>query len=144
MFTKVMYPTDFSDVSKKALDYIKQLKEGGAETVVVLHVVDQRGIQAIEQYASSNSLKLEREIMEDAKKELEAVGKEIEKSGLKVKTRLEIGVPLREILRAEQEEEVSVIVIGSHGKSNLEEMFLGSVSEKVARRCKRPILIIKR
>ena len=144
MFKKVLYPTDFSDVSKKALDYIRQLKEGGAETVVVLHVVDQRGIQAIEQYASSNSLKLEREIMEDAKKELEAVGKEIEKSGLKVKTRLEIGVPLREILRAEEEEGVSVIVIGSHGKSNLEEMFLGSVSEKVARKCKKPILIIKR
>ncbi len=36
------------------------------------------------------------------------------------------------------------IVIGSHGKSNLEEMFLGSVSEKVIRRCIKPVLVIKR
>jgi nucleotide-binding universal stress UspA family protein len=51
----------------------------------------------------------------------------------------------REILKAEEKEEnVSVIVIGSHGKSNLEEIFLGSVSEKVSRKCKSPVLIVKR
>jgi nucleotide-binding universal stress UspA family protein len=38
----------------------------------------------------------------------------------------------------------SIGVIGPHGKSNLEEMFLGAVSEKVARKCKSPVLIIKR
>ena len=54
------------------------------------------------------------------------------------------GPQLREILWVEAKEAVSVIVIGSHGKSNLQEMLLGSVSEKVARKCKKPILIVKR
>ena len=54
------------------------------------------------------------------------------------------GIPLREILRTEEEESVSVIVIGSHGRTNLEEIFLGSVSEKVIRKCKKPVLVIKR
>ena len=61
-----------------------------------------------------------------------------------MKTLLKIGFPVREILDAEKRERVSVIVIGSHGKSNLEEMFLGSVSEKVIRKCKKPVIIIKR
>ena len=65
MFKTILYPTDFSDVSKKALDYIRQLKEGGAETVILLHVVDRRSIQAIEQYASAQSLKLEHDLMRD-------------------------------------------------------------------------------
>jgi nucleotide-binding universal stress UspA family protein len=43
-----------------------------------------------------------------------------------------------------EEENPSVIVIGSHGKSNLEEMLLGSVSEKVVRKAKHPVLVIKR
>jgi muramoyltetrapeptide carboxypeptidase LdcA involved in peptidoglycan recycling len=73
MFEKILYPTDFSDVSKKAMNYLAQLKDAG-----------------------------------------------------------------------EEEEKVSVIVIGSHGKTNLEEMFLGSVSEKVIRQSKKPVLIIKR
>ena len=64
--------------------------------------------------------------------------------GFQVKPRIEVGIPVREILKVEKEEDVSVIIVGSHGKSNPQEMFLGSVSEKVARRCKKPILILKR
>jgi len=47
MFKKVLYPTDFSDVSKKALDYIKTLKDAGAKEVIVLHIIDEREIDHI-------------------------------------------------------------------------------------------------
>ena len=144
MFKKILYPTDFSDVSKKAIDYIKQLKKCGSETVIVLHVFDQRGMQAIEQYASWDSVEIEQKIMDGSRQELKVIEDELKKSGFKVKTIIKTGVPVQEILKTEEEEDISVIVIGSHGKSNLEEMFLGSVSEKVARRCKSPVLIIKR
>ena len=144
MFKKILYPTDFSDVSKKAIDYIKQLREGGSETVIVLHVINERGMRAIERYASADSVKIEQRIMDDVKQELKVIEDELKKSGFKVKTMIQRGVPLLEILKAEEKEAISVIVIGSHGKSNLEEMFLGSVSEKVSRKCKSPVLIIKR
>jgi nucleotide-binding universal stress UspA family protein len=144
MFKKILYPTDFSDVSKKAIDYIKQLKEGGSETVIVLHVINERGMRAIERYASGNSVEIEQRIMDDAKQELKVIEDDLKKSGFKVKTMIRRGVPLQEILKAEEDEDISVMVIGSHGKTNLEEIFLGSVSEKVARRCKSPVLIIKR
>ena len=144
MFKNILYPTDFSDVSKKAIDYIKQLKGGGSETVIVLHVINERGMRAIERYASGNSMEIEQRIMDDAKQELKVIEDELKKSGFKVKTMIQRGVPLLEILKAEEEEDISVIVIGSHGKSNLEEVFLGSFSEKVSRKCKSPVLIIKR
>jgi nucleotide-binding universal stress UspA family protein len=64
--------------------------------------------------------------------------------GLEVKLRIETGVPLKEILKVEGEEKVSAIVIGSHGKTNLQEMVLGSVSEKVIRNSRNPVLVIKR
>lgn len=144
MFKTILYPTDFSDVSKKAIDYIKQLREGGSETVIVLHVINERGMRAIERYASADSVKIEQRIMDDVKQELKVIEDDLKKSGFKVKTMIQRGVPLLEILKAEEKEAISVIVIGSHGKSNLEEMFLGSVSEKVSRKCKSPVLIIKR
>ena len=144
MFEKILYPTDFSDVSKKAIDYIKQLREGGSEMVIVMHVINQRGMQAIEQYASGNSMEIEQRIMDDAKQEIKVIEDELKKSGFKVKSMIQTGIPMREILKAEEEENVSVIVIGSHGRSNLEEIFLGSVSEKVSRKCKSPVLIVKR
>ena len=144
MFKTILFPTDFSDVSKTALKYIKQLKEGGAETVILLHVIDQRSLYALDQTTGMNSLELERGIMAGADEEMKEIEKDLKEGGFKVKTLLQTGFPLREILKVEKEEDVSIIVIGSHGKSNLEEMFLGSVSEKVARKCKKPVLIVKR
>jgi len=44
----------------------------------------------------------------------------------------------------EEEKDVSVVVLGSHGKSNIKEMLLGSESEKVIRKSKKPVLVVKR
>ena len=144
MFEKILYPTDFSDVSKKALDYLAQLKDAGTKEIVVLHVIDERGIDAISRYGSGSAETIIGRIEKDAREEGKKLEKKLRQSGLTVKVRIERGVPLKEILKAEEEEKVSAIVIGSHGKTNLEEMFLGSVSEKVIRQCKKPVLVIKR
>lgn len=144
MFKKILYPTDFSDVSKKALGYLIQLKDAGTEEIIVLHVIDRRGIDAIYRYGTGSAETVIREITKEAKEEGKKIEKRLMQSGLTVKTRIETGIPLKEILKAEEEEKVSAIVIGSHGKTNLEEMFLGSVSEKVIRQSKSPVLIIKR
>jgi len=144
MLSKILYPTDFSDVSKKALETIKHLGSAGVKSVIVLHVVNEKGFLALEQFAAGDAPKMERELMSDAEKGLDSIAKELEQCGFQVKKRLELGHPLREILRVEEEEAVSLIIVGSHGRSNLEEVLLGSVSEKVARKCKGPILIVKR
>ena len=146
MFKKILYPTDFSDVSLKAIDFIKQLKECGSMEVIILHVINQRSVDAVQIYGggSVDFIQWERAIREMAKNSLMEIEKELKGAGLEVRSRIEIGIPLREILKVEKEEDVSLIIIGSHGKTNLEEVFLGSVSEKVIRKCRNPVLVIKR
>ncbi|MBW2428950.1 MAG: universal stress protein, partial [Deltaproteobacteria bacterium] len=145
MFQKILYPTDFSDVAEKALTYSKKLKDSGAKEVVVLHVIDDRGFDRLQRIMGDNkfeALKKSRE--EETQKQLEGIAKELTEAVLKVTPRVEAGMPIREILRVEKEEDVSALVIGSHGMSNLQELFLGSVSEKVIRRSKTPVFVIKR
>jgi len=48
MFNKILYPTDFSNDSKRAVAYIKHLKEAGTREVIVLHVIDQKAIKAVD------------------------------------------------------------------------------------------------
>jgi len=144
MFAKILYPTDFSDVSKKALAYLKRLKDAGAKEIVILHVIDERKIEAIALYGTGGSLVFIKKMEQEARKEVIAIEEELKKCGFEAKARIEAGIPLREILRVEEEEKVSLIIIGSHGKTNIREMFLGSVSEKVIRRAKNPVLVIKR
>jgi nucleotide-binding universal stress UspA family protein len=145
MFDKILYPTDFSDVANKAVDYIAKLKEAGGKEVIVLHVIDERAIGDIcLLYASRGSVEMVRRIEEEAWKEMDNIGVRLRQEGFEVRLRVESGIPLTEILRIEQEEGVSLIVIGSHGKSNVEEMLLGSVSEKVIRKSGTPVLVVKR
>ncbi|UCD79245.1 MAG: universal stress protein [Desulfobacterales bacterium] len=145
MFEKILYPTDFSDVAIKALKYIKQLKDSGTGEVVVLHVVDVRGFDQVHRLLGEHeSEMLEKKKLEETEKRLNDLVKELTAAGLKARSRVEIGIPVKEILKVEAEENVSAIVIGSHGWSNLQEIFLGSVSEKVIRKCKKPVFVIKR
>ena len=146
MFEKILYATDFSDVSKKALDYVKQLKDAGTKEVVVLHVIDlgEFASTALDEGGALDIKKLKRDRDEHTTREMGQIETELRKIGLKVKSRIERGVPLRVILRVEEEEDVSVVVLGSHGKGLLQEIFLGSVSEGIIRRSKRPVLVIRR
>jgi len=145
MFEKILYPTDFSDVAKKALMYVKRLKEAGGREVVVVHIIDQSNLELLSSYSTiQNYLSIEREIQEKASEEIALVANELKEIGYSVKIRIEKGIPFREILRIEREEKPSVVVVGSHGKSNLEEMVLGSVSEKIVRKVVCPVMVVKR
>jgi len=144
MFKKILYPTDFSDVSKKALASILKLKKSGVKEVVVMHVIDSRNLDALAQYVPADLLRTQEALEKIAREEAQAIADELEKKGFTVKIRIEEGIPSRNILEAEEEEGVSSIVIGSHGVSNIKEMFLGSVSEKVIRKAKSPVIVIKR
>lgn len=147
MFARILYPTDFSEASKKALDYIKKLREAGTKEVIVLHVIDERELESHLRHSEAGlaiMADFEKFIEKDASERMGEIEAELKQSGLAVKTKIERGIPFRDILKAEEEENVSAVVIGSHGKSAVAEMLLGSVSEKVIRKSTRPVLVIRR
>ncbi|MGB3460112.1 MAG: universal stress protein [Halobacteriota archaeon] len=151
MFRTILYPTDFSDCAVKAGEYVKKLKEAGAEEVVVVHVIDKRdrarmssGVAGYGETPVTYDYEVLERMIANAKKKLDELKTEIETVGLKVAVKMPEGVPRKEILKTAEEENVSLIVLGSHGKSNVRELLLGSVSEKVIRNSKRPVLVIKK
>jgi nucleotide-binding universal stress UspA family protein len=151
MFSRILYPTDFSDISKKALDYVIKLKEAGTREVVLVHIIELTDTVRIpmemswsKKPASEEQTELDAQLDKAVKNELSKIEAELRATGLDVKTVVGKGTPLKEILRLEKDEGVSAIVIGSHGKSNLKEVLLGSVSENVVRHSTAPVLVIKR
>jgi nucleotide-binding universal stress UspA family protein len=148
MLRKILYPTDFSEVADKCMDYIEALGCGCAEEVVILHVIDRREIntvaRAMARYSSMVPANVEKDMLEKTEQDIGRVAERLRGKNIAVKTRIEVGIPFTEILKVADQEEASVIVIGSHGLSNIREMFLGSVSEKVVRKSPLPVLLIKR
>jgi nucleotide-binding universal stress UspA family protein len=143
MFEKILYPIDFSEEANKALDYVKQLKDAGGKEVVLLHVVDRRGLSNLGRYATKDVAEIQRDMEKKAMREIGPIENELKERGFKVTVRIEKGGPYNEILRIAEEEDVSLIVTGSRGTGNIEELLLGSVSYKVVRKIKKPILVIK-
>jgi len=144
MFTKILYPTDFSDIAMKAFDVVKQLKDAGAEEVIILHVIDSRFFDAMAWYATKDLKEIERDLNKEAKNQVKKLEDELKEAGFKATVRIEEGIPSSVILKIERDEGISAIVIGSHGTSNLQEILIGSVSEKVIRRAESMVLVVKR
>ena len=120
LFKKVLYPTDWSDCAKEALRYLKGLKEAGVEEVVVAHVMNEESmkLQPPDKFEEFERLDIEK---------LEAVKKEIETAGFRVKTRLHVGKAGSDLIKIAREEDVSLIVMGAHGKGYVEGILWGSV-----------------
>ena len=122
MFRKILYPTDFSNGSKISINYLIQLKDAGTKEVVILHVVDTRNLHIPDIYAMMDLSLLGEKQAISARKKAIKIAEKLSDAGIKTIIRIEIGIPFKEILRVEKEEDVSLIVIGSHGTSNVKEM----------------------
>ena len=144
MFRKILYPTDFSDTANKAIPFLKQFKDTGTEEVIILHIIDTYRLRMPSIYMPTNLISFIDKMVIEATEKAQKIVDVLTDAGIGTRIRIEQGLPFREILRVENEEDVSIIVIGSHGKNNIEEMFLGSVSENVMRKSKSPVLIVKR
>jgi nucleotide-binding universal stress UspA family protein len=144
MFRKILYPTDFSDTARKAIPFLKQLKDTGTEEIIILHVIDTYRLRIPSIYMPTNLISFIDKMLIEATAKAQKVADVLTDAGIGTRIRIEQGLPFREILRVEDEEDISIIVIGSHGRSNIEEIFLGSVSENVMRKSKSPVLIVKR
>jgi nucleotide-binding universal stress UspA family protein len=124
MFRKILYPTDWSPSAERAKQYIPILHKVGASEIIVVHV-------------------LETEFDLGIKERLAALEQEFQSQGFKVSVQLVQGKPYAEINRIATEEDVSLIVMGSHGKSFAEAIFWGSVSQRVVEYSEKPALVVK-
>jgi nucleotide-binding universal stress UspA family protein len=136
MFTRVLYPTDFSDCAHVAFQVVKRLRAAGTEEVVTLHVQDERAMKhrPPEQIAEFD--------LEDTRR-LEALCRSLRLYGLQARAVLRRGIPFRETLKAADEIEPSLIVIGSHGRSAVREVLAGSTFENVVRLGRHPVLVVR-
>ncbi|WP_457742780.1 universal stress protein [Thermococcus sp.] len=133
MFERILYPTDFSEVSLHALNHcIPQLFELGVKELHLLHVIDIT-IAEFEAF----------ELEEVYKKKLEEIANDLRKKGLNVKTSVRIGVPSLEIAEASEEAKVDLIVTPSVGENIWRQMFMGSTASNLARATKKPVLLLK-
>jgi nucleotide-binding universal stress UspA family protein len=140
---KIVCPVDFSPSSNYALDYAIDLARMFKAQLTLLHVVE---VPFLPSYAMAGvpelSLPLE-QIEEGARKGLERLAGECRARYGKVETEQRTGAAFMEIIAYSRESHADMIVMGTHGRTGLSHIIIGSVAEKVVRKAPCPVLTIR-
>ncbi|MFA5180518.1 MAG: universal stress protein [Syntrophales bacterium] len=133
----ILYPTDFSENALRALRLLKTCRHEGEKEVILLHVQDTRLLFPYLKDKTAEFNRIDGERLAELKRQLLFVG-------YSVRSEIKTGIPFVEINKTAEAENVTLIVLASHGKSNIREALLGSVTEAVVQHHVRPVLIVPR
>lgn len=132
----ILMPTDFSEPSEQALDLAFALTRDCQAHLVVLHVALPSPLLPYGEYEKS----LQQH--SDSRRQLEEKLRQCQKPDCNAEFRLVEGDAADEIIRVAQEIHCDLIVMGTHGRTGLRHLLMGSV-EKVLRRASCPVLTVK-
>jgi nucleotide-binding universal stress UspA family protein len=137
VLNRVLVPTDFSDKSGAALTYGIALVEQFGASLHLLHVV--------EAIAGGETLpweEIERAIESSAWDDLRGLLSADDRTRLRAELAMEWGIPFVEIIRYAREHAIDLIAMGTHGRSGVQHLLMGSVAENVVRNAPCPVLTV--
>jgi nucleotide-binding universal stress UspA family protein len=142
---KILVPLDFSPPSDQALAYARALAADSGASLHVLHVVEDRllsGPWPNEVYLGELP-KLRATLIGDAEERLRECAKLVEAEGVQVTCEVAIGGPTHTIVDAAATSDIDLIVMGTHGRTGLTHLLIGSVAERVIRHAPCPVLVVR-
>lgn len=137
---RILVPLDDSDPARAALEHA--LETFPEADVTVLHVVN----PSVSAYQSDAPYNFPRAVeLEEEKAEalFETVRELAAEHGGSIETETVVGSPPRGIVEFAEENDVDGIVLGSHGRSGVSRVLLGSVAEQVVRRAQVPVTVVR-
>ena len=136
----ILCPTDLSESSLVPLQVARDLARQYQATLLVLHVADTLGPEQLGFTEAETQLQPEGHIAELQKTldRLAPAGPELQMQHL-----LREGDAATVIEQVVREHHCDLVVLGTHGRTGLEHLFMGSLAEKVIRRCPCPVLVVK-
>ena len=140
MYERILLPTDGSAGAERATEHAIELARLSGGTIIAMNVVDTSAAAAVPE-AQAISIN---ELFEEAgSKAVDAVVEQVEAQGIPIETELRTGSAHGEILAVAQERDVDVIVMGTHGRTGLDRVLLGSVADRVIRHADYPVMVTR-
>jgi nucleotide-binding universal stress UspA family protein len=140
---KILHPTDFSECATEAQAVAVDLARRLDADLVLVQVLVEAPLYS-EGFISRRQVQTVYDAQRKWSEEtLEVRAEQLRQSGIKTSWRVQAGAPHEEIVRTAEEEDAGMIVMGTHGRSGLNRMVLGSVAERVIRRAPCPVLTVR-
>ena len=138
---QILVPIDFSDCSKKALQYALPLAKEHGATLTLLYVVPPAYGAA--EYGVVDYTELEAGLRTSGEKELANLAAAEVRGEVPADTLVRVGSPTQEIIQTARNLPADLIILSTHGRTGLQHVFLGSVAEHVVQRAPCPVLVVR-
>jgi nucleotide-binding universal stress UspA family protein len=139
---RILVPVDFSDNTPAILEWAAHLAEEHASALVLLHAYhlpvefqQLEGAYLPPDFWTS--------VKSEAEQSLTRLAEDLERRGVQVETAVCEGYAATVIIDEALERNVDLIVIGTHGRSGLKHLLLGSIAERVVQKAPCPVLTVK-
>jgi len=136
MYEHVLLPTDGSGGTDRAIEHALELASTYDASLHVLTVVDDGAIGAAAEDTFDDIRTRQREA-------LESIADRARSAGLAVESVVREGTPHREILEYVDAAGIDLVVMGTHGRSGVGRVLLGSVTERVVRAAPVPVVTVR-
>lgn len=139
---RILFATDFSEASQPAAEYALSMAELTGGHLHVLHVIGeldepQRALVPTEAFET-----LQKELETQAVRKLDEFCENVPQE-MATSTHAVIGNPFQKILELSREIDANLIVMGTHGRTGIEHVIVGSTAERVVRHSKIPVLSVR-
>lgn len=146
---KILVPTDFSKTASIALDVAADIAKKAGSELILLHVVEEaagNSFNAEGQVSDGNMMDrlFTLKLIEKAKKQLEKTVQDPRYSTIEVNGELRVGNAFHGMRTIIAEHKVDLVVMGTSTHTKLEEMLIGTNTEKVVRSTKCPVLTVNK
>lgn len=145
---KILVPTDFSKPAQIAVEVARDIAKKSNAEVTLLHVIEEAtggsfNVSGQVDLDGSMEEKLfTLALIKKARKQMEALLNSSLVAGIKVKSELRIGTPFHGMRTIITDKKVDLVVMGTAGQTKVEEMIIGTNTEKVVRHAKCPVLTV--
>ena len=145
---RILVPTDFSPPAQWAAEVATEIARKAEAEIVLLHVIEEPGSESfnVEGQVAASGDEEEKfylaQLIRKSRRDLANAAAEIEVTGVRVSTRLKMGNAFHGIRSIIMEQAADLVVMGTSGRSKLEEMIIGSNTERVVRYAKCPVLTV--
>jgi universal stress protein A len=142
MFKKILCPIDFSEFTDQVLEYAVSITKKYDSELHLIHIIP--NLNYFTPYESfftpENLIVVEKNMEVEVNKDFDRVMKTIDIPVIKV---IKTGAAFVEIVNYAKSESIDLIIIGTHGRTGLEHILIGSVAERVIRKAPCPVLTVR-
>jgi nucleotide-binding universal stress UspA family protein len=142
MFEKILCPVDFSEFTDEILAYAVNIAKRFDSELHLIHVIP--NLNYFTPYESfltpENLVAIERNIEGEVGRDFDKITKKLD---LPFKRIVKTGVTFVEIIDYIKDQGIGLVVMGTHGRSGIEHILIGSVAEKVVRKSPCPVLTVR-